>query len=81
MFNFTCVPTEGKATPHTNLQDAQLFLQVTTVYMFFRLSFATRERGEKQREREQGRRECFVALKGPKIAPHTLTHTGVIVQQ
>lgn len=22
-----------------------------------------------------------MALKGPKIAPHTLTHTGLIVQQ
>lgn len=44
------------------------------------MPYSSRKR-ETEREKEQERGECFVALERPKIAPYTLTHTGVIVQQ
>lgn len=47
----------------------------------YSLPYSCRREKKRKGEKEQERRECFVALERPKIAPHTLTHTGVIVQQ
>lgn len=39
------------------------------------MPYSCRKMEKRKREKEQERGERFVALKGPKIAPHTHSHT------